>query len=162
MNPIAYVTVWIAAHHGAIVEAGALFFLVANGAIKIALYLHPLADWVTIAERNPRVAALVRLMSAMGLSPVAILQALVDFVRGHASPGTRAFTRAFAVSASKPLISPAQPGPSYLPDVVMLCRRCGTTWSGPYPMPMRCSRCDDPPAANDQAKQPDTIRPPKP
>jgi len=97
---------WLAAHHALVLYLVGGFFAAANLAIKVALYFHPLADWVALAEKNPRVAALARLMSAVGVQPVAVLQAIVDFVRSKASPGTLAFARSQATEASRPLIAP--------------------------------------------------------
>jgi hypothetical protein len=99
---------WLATHHAQLVylASGALALL--NAAIKLALWLHPVSDWVSIAERKPRVAALVRLMSAIGINPVSVLQSMVDLIRGQASPGTIASAKAYAVSASKPLIVPSK------------------------------------------------------
>lgn len=97
---------WLSAHHALVLYVTGGLFALANLAIKVALYYHPLADWVTLAEQNPRVAALARLMAALGIQPVAVLQSIVDFIRSKASPGTLAFARSQATSASRPLIAP--------------------------------------------------------
>jgi hypothetical protein len=97
---------WIATHHAQIVYAVGGAFAILNFIIKVLLTFRPLTDWVAIAERRPRVAALVRLLGAIGIQPIAVAQAFVDFVRGHASPGTLADARAFQVSASRPVIAP--------------------------------------------------------
>lgn len=146
MSTIDAVTAWLAAHHAQIMYGLGLLLALLNLLIKVALWAHPLTDWVALGERNPRVASLVRLLNAVGVSPVAVLQAAIDFVRGQASPGTRAFTRSFAVSASRPLLaSPAAPvdasGP---PRVEMRCRKCGCTWDAAGSTPRRCPICDDP------------------
>ena len=100
------ITAWLTAHHAQLAYSLGLLLALANGAIKIALWMHPLADWVVIAQKRPRIAALVRLLGALGIQPVAVLQAIVDFVRGKTSPGGVADAKAFATSASKPLIAP--------------------------------------------------------
>ena len=146
MSTYAEVVAFVQSHHAQIAYSIGVMFMVANFAIKFLLYLHPLTDWVTIAEENPRVAALVRLMGALGIQPIAVLQALVDFVRGHASPGTMAFAKSFATSASAPLISPpgavaAKRAPDG-PHVEFHCRACGCCWA--LGGPTRCPRCDDP------------------
>jgi len=97
---------FVAANHATIAYSVGVFLATLNMAIKLALYFHPLADWVTIAEKRPRVAALVRLLDAVGISPVTVLQAVIDLIRGEASKGAVASAKALQVSASKPLISP--------------------------------------------------------
>lgn len=97
---------WLTAHStqiGYVVGAG---ITAMNLLIKLALWLHPVADWVAIAQRRPRLAALVRLLDALGISPISAVQAAIDLVRNEASKGTIAQAKALAVSASKPLISP--------------------------------------------------------
>ncbi len=79
-----------------------------NFIVKYMLILHPVADWVTLAEKNPRLASLARLLSAIGINPVSAVQALVDLLRGSVSPGTKAELRAALVSASSPVIAPAK------------------------------------------------------
>jgi len=75
-----------------------------NFLIKWMLILHPVADWVALAEKNPRLASLARLMLALGINPVSAVQALVDLLRGTASPGLKASVKSAVVSASAPLI----------------------------------------------------------
>jgi hypothetical protein len=108
MNPI-----WIAIvaefnkmpHHAQITYALATFLFILNLVIKIALWLHPIADWVALAQKRPRLAALLRLSLALGINPISVLQSIVDIVRNAASPGTVASMQAFKVSASAPLIA---------------------------------------------------------
>jgi len=40
-------------------------------------------EWEKLAERSPRYAAIARMLRAIGLDPVKLLQSLVDFVRGE-------------------------------------------------------------------------------
>jgi hypothetical protein len=94
------------AHHAEIVYSAGLALAALNVAITFALRFAPLTTWVTIAEKSPRVAALVRLMGALGIQPVPVLQALIDLIRGNASPGTLASAKTLDVSSSKPLIAP--------------------------------------------------------
>jgi hypothetical protein len=92
--------------------------MVLNVVIKLALRAHSLEEWLAIAEKKPRVAALVRLLDALGISPISVVQSLIDLVRNTASPGTMASARAMSVSASKPLIAP--------PDAPKACcEKCG-------------------------------------
>lgn len=110
------ITSWIAAHHAYAVEAagGALFV------INLMLKLMPLQNWVALAERSPRIAALVRLLGGLGIQPITVLQAFIDFLRGHTSPGGAAEARAFQISASKPLIAPKT-----LTAKDSVCQTCG-------------------------------------
>jgi len=101
---------YLTVHHAQITYATGAFFVFLNGLITLLLRLNPnLSDWVTVAEKNPRVAALVRLLGALGIQPVQGLQAFIDFVRGHASPGTLASAKTLQVSSSKPVFSPSPP-----------------------------------------------------
>jgi hypothetical protein len=103
------IVTYLIAHPEVIVGA---FFGVLNAIITFLLYLNPsLANWVSIAEKSPRIASLVRLLGALGIQPIQALQAIIDFVRGHASPGTLASAKNLQVSSSRPLISPASPSP---------------------------------------------------
>jgi len=104
----ANVLAWIAAHHADFTEAAMCVLFVVN----LMLKLMPLQNWVELAERSPRVAALVRLLGGLGIQPITVLQALIDLLRGTASPGTLAEVKAFQVSASKPLIAPPAPRPA--------------------------------------------------
>jgi hypothetical protein len=99
---------WFAVHHADFVEVAMGVLFVVNLLLKIM----PLTDWVTLAEKSPRVAALVRLLGGLGIQPVTVLQALIDLLRGSTSPGGAAAAKAFQVSASKPLIAPPSPKPS--------------------------------------------------
>lgn len=99
-----------AAHHAEVHEVLALVFLLVNGLITIMLRLAPLTSWVAIAEKNPRIAAIVRLLGAVGIQPVQILQSLIDLLRGTASPGTLASAKTLQVTSSAPLIAPASAG----------------------------------------------------
>jgi hypothetical protein len=82
------------------------FFGLLNITIKIMLRIHPVADWVDLAERRPRLLALLRLCKAIDIDPIALVQSVIDLVRGEASKGTVASMAASGVSASKPMISP--------------------------------------------------------
>jgi hypothetical protein len=104
----ANVLAWIAAHHADFTEAAMCVLFVIN----LMLKLMPLANWVELAEKSPRIAAFVRLLGGLGIQPVTVLQALIDLLRGTASPGTIASAKAFQVSAAKPLIAPPTPKPS--------------------------------------------------
>lgn len=99
---VAYLT----EHHAQIVYTAGGLLAALNVIITLALRFRPLTDWVALAERSPRIAALVRLMGALGIQPVPALQALIDFIRGSASPGTVAAAKTLAVSSSAPLIAP--------------------------------------------------------
>jgi hypothetical protein len=88
---------WIQAHEA--VTIGTVFAVV-NGAIKVILWLHPIPDWVAIFERNPRVAAFVRLLAALGINPVSALQALADLLLARTSVSTRAAIHSMTVSAA--------------------------------------------------------------
>jgi hypothetical protein len=132
------------------------FFGLLNLAITIALRFHPLVQWVDIAQRRPRLAAAVRLMKALGIDPVAALQALADFVRNEASPGTKASAAAFQVQASKPLFAPAGGipasqvttlSPPSLGGVpIKSCPGCRVSWSTP---PDACPQCGEIPTRKD-------------
>lgn len=100
------VTNWILAHHVLLAYSSGAFFFTLNLAIKVALYFHPITDWVALAQKNPRLVSLMRLSLALGINPVSVLQSIVDLVRAEASKGTLASVKATAISASKPLISP--------------------------------------------------------
>lgn len=103
------VLAWYASHHAEVHEIIGLTFLLINGLVTLMLRIQPLTNWVAVAERSPRIAALVRLLGALGIQPVQILQALVDLLRGTASPGTLASAKTLQVSSSKPLIAPPAP-----------------------------------------------------
>jgi hypothetical protein len=90
-----------AIHLAVPIVCGALYTV-----IQVMLRLAPLASWVAIAEKSPRVASFVRLLGALGIQPLPALQALIDMLRGQASPGTVASAAALEVSSAKPLISP--------------------------------------------------------
>ncbi len=96
-------------HHGFVVEIGGALLAILNVVITMALRIEPLQDWVSVAEKSPRIAAFVRLLGASGIQPVPVLQALIDLIRGQASPGTLASAKTLQVSSSKPLISPPAP-----------------------------------------------------
>ena len=99
-----------AANHAEIHEiaAGVLLFL--NVLVTFMLRLAPLQNWLEFAEKNPRVAAFVRLLGALGIQPLSILQALLDILRGTASKGTLASAKSLQVSVASPVISPADAG----------------------------------------------------
>lgn len=103
MNPL---TQYLAAHHAQIAYTLGGIFMVLNFTIKIALRFHPIEDWVLVAERYPRIAAIVRLLEALGISPISAIQSVIDFIRNEASPGTIAAAQALKVSASRPVIAP--------------------------------------------------------
>jgi hypothetical protein len=96
-------------HHAQIAYSATTALAALNLVITFALRIMPLDGWVVFAERNPRVAALVRLLGALGIMPVPVLQALLDIIRGTASPGTTAAAKALSVSSSKPVFSPPTP-----------------------------------------------------
>ena len=110
--------------HAEIVYAIGALFTALNLAIRLALFFHPLADWVAIAQRQPRLAALVRLLDALGISPVSVLQAFVDLVRGEASKGTLASARAMARK-----VFPVPAGP--MPNVTSWPRMASTYFFWP-------------------------------
>ena len=96
--------VFIQTHHAQIAYTVGFLIMVANVGIKLVLRIHPLAEWLIIAEKRPRLAALARLLDSLGISPISVVQSLIDFIRNESSPGTVAATKALGVSASKPLI----------------------------------------------------------
>jgi hypothetical protein len=96
----------IKTHHSQIVYATGILLAIINLSIKLALNLHPLTDWVALAQTKPRLAALIRLSEALGINPISALQSLIDFFRKEASPGTLAAAKAIGVSAATPLIAP--------------------------------------------------------
>jgi len=102
---------WIVMHHGQIVGYLVEGSVVLNGVIQFALYLQPLSSWLAMAERRPRVAALVRLLLAVGVNPLSALQSVIDLVRNEASKGSLASAKALEVSVSRPLISPPKGSP---------------------------------------------------
>lgn len=56
-------------------------------------------EWEALAHKSPRYAALARLLRAVGLDPVKLLQSLVDFVRGEAQRRTGSCSEASCVRA---------------------------------------------------------------
>jgi hypothetical protein len=103
------VVAFIALHHVQIVYLGGLTLATLNTIIQVALRLQPLADWVAVAERWPRVAALVRVLGAIGIQPIPVLQALIDLLKGTASRGTLSSAKTLAVSSSAPLFDKTPP-----------------------------------------------------
>jgi hypothetical protein len=101
---------WFVAHKHEIVYGVGAFVTALNLVITFMLRLAPLTSWVAVAERSPRVAAFVRLMGALGIQPLPVIQALIDLIRGTASPGTLASAKTLQVSSAKPLIAPASAG----------------------------------------------------
>jgi hypothetical protein len=77
-----------------------------NGFIKFALRILPIPGWINIAKKQPRLAAGIRLLESYGISPVSVVQSVLDLFRNEASPGTEAAIKAMTVSASKPMIAP--------------------------------------------------------
>ena len=96
---------YLSAHHAQLAEAFGAGLGLVNLLIKLALWVHPVQDWVALAEKRPRLAALLRLSMALGIEPVNAIQSAIDLLRNEASKGTLASMQAFKVSASKPLIS---------------------------------------------------------
>ena len=41
------------------------------------------AEWEELARSNPRYAAVARMLRAVGLDPVKLIQSVIDFVRGE-------------------------------------------------------------------------------
>lgn len=109
MNQLTALYAYFAAHHAQFAEAATAALALLNFLVKIALWLHPIPDWVALAEKRPRLAALLRLSMALGVNPISVLQSLTDLVRNEASKGTKASIQAFGVSASRPLFSPPTP-----------------------------------------------------
>lgn len=101
---------YLKAHHAAIAYTGGGILAALNIVITYMLKIESLQDWVAVAEKNPRIAALVRLLGAVGIQPIPVLQALIDLIRGTASPGTLASAKTLAVSSSTPIIAPANQG----------------------------------------------------
>lgn len=62
-----------------------LWWPLVSAVINVALDLKPLSAWVSDAEKNPRVASFASLMSAIGLDPLACVQAVVNFVTAKAA-----------------------------------------------------------------------------
>jgi hypothetical protein len=100
---------WYVAHRAEVHEIIAGVLLVLNVVVTFMLRLAPLTNWVNVAEKSPRLAAVVRLLGALGIQPVQLVQALVDLLRGSVSPGTLASAKTLQISSSAPLIAPPSP-----------------------------------------------------
>lgn len=58
------------------------WFLV-TAVINYLLRTKTAEQWEELAQRSPRYAAFAKMLRAIGLDPVKLLQSLVDFVRGE-------------------------------------------------------------------------------
>lgn len=61
-----------------------VIWLVVTGIVNFAMRKKTPEEWEVLAEKNPRYAAFARMLRAIGLDPVKLIVAFVDFVRGHA------------------------------------------------------------------------------
>jgi hypothetical protein len=94
---------WLAAHWTHILAglgtAAGIIFQLIQWAIQDK-------DYPAWALANPRKAAMIRLLGALGPQFLPALQASVDLKRGTLSPGSVAAAKTLAVSSSTPLIAP--------------------------------------------------------
>jgi hypothetical protein len=97
---------WLAAHWTHILAGLGTAAGIAFQLIQFAIQDKDYPAW---ALANPRRAALIRLLGALGPQFLPAVQAAVDLKRGDLSPGSLASAKTLAVSSSTPLISPPAP-----------------------------------------------------
>lgn len=54
-----------------------------TSAVNFLMRKRTAAEWEAFAETNPRAAAFVRMVRAVGVDPAKLIQSLVDFVRAE-------------------------------------------------------------------------------
>lgn len=69
---------WVLAHP-------AEFWLVASAVINLLLRVRSAEQWVSLCERYPKGAAILRLVRALGVDPAGALRALALFASGKAA-----------------------------------------------------------------------------
>lgn len=65
----------------AVVSVGSLVWGVLSGALNVLFWFKSPEEWVSFAERNPRSAAVIRLLRGWGFDPMKGLVAIRDLAR---------------------------------------------------------------------------------
>lgn len=66
-----------------------LGWFVVTAVINYLMRTKTAEQWEALAEKNPRYAAIARLLRAVGVDPVKLIESAVDIVRGEAQTRTR-------------------------------------------------------------------------
>lgn len=82
------------------VAVAAVVWPLLSGIVNLLLKQHTIDEWVELAEKRPRTAALIKFFRGAGLDPKKSLAALVAFINGKADQ----------------LHPPSQPSPSVRPS----------------------------------------------
>ena len=65
-----------------------LVWFVLTGAVNYMMRTKTADEWEALAEQSPRYAAFARMLRAIGLDPVKLIQAGADLIRGQAKKAT--------------------------------------------------------------------------
>lgn len=86
-----------------------LGWFVVTATINYLMRTRTAEQWEALAQKNPRYAALARMLRAVGVDPVKLIESAVDIVRGEAQTRTGLCSQASCTdSAVKRVEDPAQ------------------------------------------------------